>query len=305
MVGALGDVVGRGRELAEVAAFLTAIPDGPRALLIDGEAGIGKTTVWLDAVRNAEDRGYRVLRARPAESESRLSYAALADIVGPAFEEVGSALPEPQERALATVMLRVATAGPADARTTATALVGVLAALAGELPVLLAIDDAQWLDDASARALEFAVRRLPARLGVLATVRTGAVSGVVLGLDRALPESRFGRVVVGPLSMAALRHVISARFQRSVARPVLARFGSAIRCSRLRCPGSCPTPDGAHCIGAWPVSSPMRRSGRGIFTSQLSIPTRRRRPSSRRVHVRRCCVGRTTRRRSCSKRRAA
>jgi AAA ATPase domain len=150
MVGALGDVVGRARELPEVAAFLTAIPDGPRALLIDGEAGIGKTTVWLDAVRNAEDRGYRVLRARPAESESRLSYAALADIVGPAFEEVGSALPEPQERALATVMLRVATAGPADARTTATALVGVLAALAGELPVLLAIDDAQWLDDASA-----------------------------------------------------------------------------------------------------------------------------------------------------------
>ena len=111
MGDSLGDVVGRERELAEVGAFLSAVPDGPSALLIDGDAGIGKTTVWLTAVRNAEDHGYRVLRARPAESESRLSYAALADIVGPVFEEIRSALPDPQERALATVMLRVATDG--------------------------------------------------------------------------------------------------------------------------------------------------------------------------------------------------
>ena len=177
MGDSLGDVVGRERELAEVGAFLSAVPDGPSALLIDGDAGIGKTTVWLTAVRNAEDRGYRVLRARPAESESRLSYAALADIVGPVFEEIRSALPDPQERALATVMLRVATDGPADARTTATALVGVLATLADKSPVVLAIDDAQWLDYASARALEFAVRRLPVRLGVLATLRTAAAVG--------------------------------------------------------------------------------------------------------------------------------
>jgi hypothetical protein len=188
MADSLGEVVGRERERAEVAAFLAAISDGPRALVIDGDAGIGKTTVWLDAVRTGEGRGYRVLRARPAESESRLSYAALADIVGPAFDEVRAALPDPQERALATVLLRVATDGPADARTTATALVGVLARLAAESPVLLAIDDVQWLDDASARALEFAVRRLPKRVGVLATVRTGTVSEVALGLDRALPE---------------------------------------------------------------------------------------------------------------------
>jgi hypothetical protein len=195
--------------------------------VIDGDAGIGKTTVWLDAVRNAVDRGYRVLRARPAESESRLSYAALADMVGPAFDEVRAALPDPQERALATVMLRVATDGPADARTTATALVGVIAGLAAESPVLLAIDDAQWLDDASAQALEFAVRRLPKRLGVLATMRTGTMPEVALGLDRALPEGRFSRVVVGPLSLAALRQVISARLQTSVARPVLARIAEA------------------------------------------------------------------------------
>ncbi len=60
--------------------------------LVEGEAGIGKTTVWLAAVREAGDRGFRVLQARPAESESRLSYAALADIAGVAFDEVRAAL---------------------------------------------------------------------------------------------------------------------------------------------------------------------------------------------------------------------
>lgn len=227
MADALGEVVGRERELAELAAFLAAIPDGPRALLLEGDAGIGKTTVWLDAVRSAEHRGYRVLQARPAESESRLSYAALADVVAPVFDKVRTALPAPQEHALATVMLRVATEGPADARTIATALVSTLAELADESPVVLALDDAQWLDQASARALEFAARRLPAQLGVLATLRTGTTVDAPLDLERALTTSRFARVSMGPLSLAALRHLITGRLQMSVARPVLARIAEA------------------------------------------------------------------------------
>jgi hypothetical protein len=66
-------LVGRTRELATVTAFVGAIPEGPRALLVEGEAGIGKTTMWLEAVGAAEARGFRVLRARPAESEATLS----------------------------------------------------------------------------------------------------------------------------------------------------------------------------------------------------------------------------------------
>jgi Predicted ATPase len=162
-----GFVVGRERELAAVGAFLVAVPDEPRALLVEGEAGIGKTTVWLATVRAAGDRGFRVLQARPAESESRLSFAALADIAGVAFDAVRAALPDPQERALAAVLLRCRRDEPADARTTATALVTVLTALAEDCPVLLAIDDVQWLDGASAGALAFAARRFPRRLGLL------------------------------------------------------------------------------------------------------------------------------------------
>ena len=74
--------------------------------------------------------GSGLLQARPTEGESRLSYAALADIAGVAFDEVRAALPDPQERALAAVLLRASADEPADARVTATALVTVLTALA-------------------------------------------------------------------------------------------------------------------------------------------------------------------------------
>jgi predicted ATPase len=222
-----GYIVGRERELAAVGAFLTAVPDGPRALLLEGEAGIGKTTVWLAAVRAADDRGFRVLQARPTESESKLSYAALADIAGVAFDEVRTALPDPQERALAAILLRVATDEPADARVTATALVTVLTALAEDSPVLLAIDDVQWLDGASAGAFAFVARRFPRRLGLLVTRRTEGVAGVPLDLDRALPEEGLERLVVGPLSLAALRQVIIERLGTAIPRPVLARIADA------------------------------------------------------------------------------
>ncbi|MGN6677621.1 MAG: AAA family ATPase, partial [Streptosporangiaceae bacterium] len=94
-------VVGREREIALVSAFLDSVLRGPRALLVEGEAGIGKSAVWFESVRLAEARGYRVLGARPAESEAKLSYAALADVVGPAFDEARTQLPQPQELALA------------------------------------------------------------------------------------------------------------------------------------------------------------------------------------------------------------
>ena len=222
-----GFVVGRERELAAVDAFLAAVPDGPRALLVEGEAGIGKTTVWLAAVRAAGDGGFRVLQARPTESESRLSYAALADIAGVVFDEVRAALPYPQERALAAVLLRAGADEPADARTTATALVTVLTVFAEDCPVLLAIDDVQWLDGASAGALAFVARRFPRRLGLLVTRRSEGVADVPLGLDRALPEGRFERLAVGPLSLAALRQVIRERLGTAIPRPVLARIADA------------------------------------------------------------------------------
>jgi len=168
-----------------------------------------------------------VLRAQPTEREAKLSYGALADLVGGVFEETRAALPIPQERALAAALLLTELDEPAELRTTETALVGILTALAADQPVLVAVDDVQWLDPASERVLEFAARRLPPRVGLLLTLRTEPGGAAPLELDRALPEDRLERVVPGPLSLAALHHVLSGRLGMSLARPTLARLAVA------------------------------------------------------------------------------
>lgn len=220
-------VVGREAEFGAVERFLDAAAAGPCALVIEGEPGIGKTTVWVEAVRAAEARSYRVLQARPAENEVKLSYATLSDLAGDAFEETRAALPAPQERALAAALLRIDPDHPADPRTTATAFVGLLTALAAGRPVLVAVDDVQWLDRASERALEFAVRRLPAPLGVVLTRRGNDSDDLPLGLGSALPSDRVQRLVPAPLSLAALHHLIRNRLGKSFARPVLVRLAAA------------------------------------------------------------------------------
>ena len=97
-------IVGREAELSAVERFLDNVPTGPVALVIEGEAGIGKTTVFVEGLRAAEARRFRVLQARPAESEAKLSYAALADLVGRGFDDTRGALPAVQERALAAAL---------------------------------------------------------------------------------------------------------------------------------------------------------------------------------------------------------
>ena len=154
-------IFGRDLELAAIERFLDSGSTWPGAVVIEGEAGIGKTTLWLEGVRRAEARGLRTLQARPAESEQKLSYVALADLVVEAFDEVGATLPQVQQHALSGALVREDASTGASARTTATAFVGVLAACAENGAVLLAVDDVQWLDSASAQTLAFALRRLP------------------------------------------------------------------------------------------------------------------------------------------------
>src|SRR4029078_10813463 len=88
-------IVGRDHELHDVSAFLDRVEDGPGALVLEGSAGIGKTTIWLPGVEEATTRGYRVVQSRGAESEARLSYAALGDLLGDAPDDVYGGIPVP------------------------------------------------------------------------------------------------------------------------------------------------------------------------------------------------------------------
>ena len=92
---------------------------------------------------------------------------------------------------------------------------------------MVAIDDVQWVDLASRRALEFAARRLPARLGMLVTRRSEGAAEAPLELDRALPPAAVRRVVLGSMSLASLHHIVRERLGTSPSRPMIARVAEA------------------------------------------------------------------------------
>ena len=146
--------------MAVVRAFMADARDEPFGLVLEGAAGIGKSTLWDTAVAEWRAAGGRVLSSRPAETEQGLALVGLGDLFEDALADVLPALSPPRRRALEVAFL-VEEAGEegADPRALATATRSALELLSGAQPLLLAIDDVQWFDDSSTRALAFAVRR--------------------------------------------------------------------------------------------------------------------------------------------------
>src|SRR3954469_3477409 len=103
---AAASLVGRLGELAEIDRFLDASRTGLHALLLSGQAGIGKTSLWKVAIARAKERGFRVLACRPTEVETQLSFAALVDLLDELADEVLPQLPDPQRDALGAALLR-------------------------------------------------------------------------------------------------------------------------------------------------------------------------------------------------------
>ena len=193
--------------------------------MLEGEAGIGKTAVWLDAVGAAAEDGHLVLDARPAASDAQLAYAAFTDLVGAEFAQLREALPAPQARAVSAALLLEDHVGAVELRAVAMGFVSILAELAGARPVLVAVDDIQWLDPASERVLAFAAPRLPAGVRLLLARRQDATGKGAEHL-RGLSPDVATRVVLGPLSLASLRHLIHERTGWSVPRPLLTRLAT-------------------------------------------------------------------------------
>src|SRR5262249_6230727 len=107
MTGAAGqiEVFGREEEQEHIVRFLDEYSRGPAILLIEGEAGIGKTTLWESAEEAAAERGHRVLVTRAAEAETKLAYTALGDLLEAAGEAVLAELPGPQRKAIEAALL--------------------------------------------------------------------------------------------------------------------------------------------------------------------------------------------------------
>jgi len=216
-------VLGRDRECQAVLDFVSGLEHAGGTMLLVGAAGIGKTTLWQVGVEEARRRSQLVLSARGYASDMGLALAGLSDLVEPVASRVLPLLVGPQRGALeAALGMREARAQP-DPRVLGLAVRSLLVAVAAGGPVLLAIDDLQWLDRASVAPLDFALKRLgAASVGLLATVR-GDSSALPFGFERALDREAVS-VEVGPLSLGAVRGLLRERLSVSLPRPLMRRI---------------------------------------------------------------------------------
>jgi DNA-binding CsgD family transcriptional regulator len=211
---AAAELVGRDVEVEAVGAFLA---DGSAdVLILEGAAGIGKTTVWRAGLQRARELGHRVLVTRPLEGDRARSLTGLADLLGEPFDEAGEDLPLPQRRAFEAALGRDETGDIASAGALSAGAVALLRAASRQRPVLLAVDDLQWLDRPSQEILRFVARRLDAgALRTLATLRTGA--------DATITEDE-RRMLVGPLGLDALTTILAGELGHGLPRPAVRRI---------------------------------------------------------------------------------
>ncbi|MGX4687669.1 helix-turn-helix transcriptional regulator [Streptomyces sp. JNUCC 63] len=193
-------LAGRDTERAAIAALLDATrKGGGGALVVRGVAGAGKSTLLADAVAAASDM--TVLRTSGVESESPLAFAALQRLLWPLRAGLDR-LPPPQQAALRAALGEAEGAGERFLAFLGT--LSLLADAAEESPVLAVVDDAHWLDDASAAALLFVARRLQAeRVALVFAARDGDA--------RRFDADDLPHIVLGGVTGAVADALLSAR----------------------------------------------------------------------------------------------
>jgi DNA-binding CsgD family transcriptional regulator len=210
-------LIGRERELADIAVHLNS--DAlPAVVLVEGEAGIGKTSMCTLVIEAAREQGFTTLVTRPIAAEADLTFAGLGDLLEPVLDHVLDAVPDPQARALRVALLLEESAEPTDARALGVAFISALRALAEAHPLLVVVDDVQWLDPSSAAVLAYAGRRLrDDRVALLLARRVMHTDGVTGLLDDVW------RLELGGLSSRALHRLLRERLEVVLSRPVLRR----------------------------------------------------------------------------------
>jgi DNA-binding CsgD family transcriptional regulator len=169
-------VLGRDQDLAELHALVDGIEDRGGALVVRGEAGIGKSTLLAAARERALDRGVTVVSTAGALSEAQLAFAGLHQLLLPLLGRL-DLLPDPQRQALETAF-RIAEGDAPDLFLIGLATLGLVAERSAETPLLFVVDDAQWLDRPSSEVLAFVARRIESDPAVL-----------LFGIREGLPSS--------------------------------------------------------------------------------------------------------------------
>ncbi len=194
---------GRSGELARIEQLLDTVRRGRAdAVAVHGEAGIGKTAILEYALERSAD--LRVLRTRGIESEVELPNSALLDVLRPVLESV-DAVVEPQAAALRAALRLAASERPPDRLAVYAGTLSTLAAAAEQSPLLILVDDLQWIDTSSRDALLFAARRLrDDPIATLVATRGDEVSTDGLETIQLAPlDDLAARKVVGAAALAS------------------------------------------------------------------------------------------------------
>ena len=220
-----GSVVGRDHELQAMRALLDAGRRGPAALILDGEAGIGKTTLTWAVVDAATAAGFRVLTTSGAAAEVSLAWAALADLIDGIDADVLAELAPLHQQAVQAITTGAEGLG-GDERLVAMGLRTALERQSQRRPLLVVVDDAQWIDEPSKLALGFAVRRLSGPAVVLAAFRSGEPGGRDRSWVQPRDPSRLNRLTLGPMPDRDLRAVLTTRLGRRPSPAAMAHIES-------------------------------------------------------------------------------
>jgi hypothetical protein len=151
--------VGRQDELGALVGLLDAVERLPGVIVVQGEAGMGKTTLPSAGAAAASERGYRILSTRPSDAETRFSYAGLADLLD-GTDEIVSSLPPVQRRSIEGALLLGESDALVDECAVPAAFLQALRLMCRDGPLCLSVDDIQWLDAASLTSLRYAFARL-------------------------------------------------------------------------------------------------------------------------------------------------
>jgi DNA-binding CsgD family transcriptional regulator len=200
---------GRERDVGALAAFVAEAGEDGGAIVVTGDAGVGKTALVNVVTADARRRGVRVLRAAGTEFEAALSFAGLNQLLHPVLGRLRE-LEEFDQRALRTA-LGLGERGGSDELAVSNATLRLLARIAAGQPLLVVVDDANWLDRASAAALAYVARRVAGtRIALIATMRSGERTP----FDR----GGLGTYELRPLSDTEATALLRARFPRLTSR---------------------------------------------------------------------------------------
>ncbi|MDQ6876777.1 MAG: AAA family ATPase [Candidatus Dormibacteraeota bacterium] len=224
----MSNVMGRDAELVAVRRFLDAAAAGPCGLLLEGETGMGKTTLWRASVQAAAERGIAVLSAGPTESDRDLPFAVLGDLFRNIPEATWALVPLPQRRALQIALLQADPQGaPIEPHAIALGVLSMLQALSRRQPQLIAVDDLHWVDTPSIRALQFAFRRMVAEpTSVLFTSRPAAAESE-RRTSELLDPARIETLWLGPLTVEVLDEILSSQLTAAFSQPTLRQLQAA------------------------------------------------------------------------------